>query len=131
MITTVRPARPGLLRVCAHLEPHGEADLTALRILLVADLLLRAAELRRIQVFTVLTSDGQTADVERAADALGIHRPAERAKPGQCGPADIHLAGAGAGAAMDGGAGVDGGLVARVGAAQGKPGDDPIAARLA
>jgi hypothetical protein len=123
MITKVRPARPGLLRVCAHLEPYGAADLGALRILLVADLLLRAAELRRLQVLITLTSEGQTADLERAADALGIHRPAERAMPGQCGPADVHLVG--------GDAEVDGGLVARVGVARGEQGDDPLALRLA
>jgi hypothetical protein len=122
MITKVRPARPGLLRVCAHLEPRAAADLTGLRVLLVADLLLRAAELRRLQVLTVLTSDGQTADVERAADALGIHRPAERAGPGRCGPADVHL--------VSGDADVDGGLVLRVGAAGGRLGDDALAARL-
>jgi hypothetical protein len=121
MITKVRPARPGLLRVCAHVT--GAPDLTGLRILLVCDLLLRAAELRRLQVITVLASEGETAELERAADALGIHPPAARARPGQCGPADVHLA------AHDADSG--GGLVVRVGAARGPQGDDPLAVRLA
>jgi len=50
----VRPAKAGL-RVCAYLpETAVDEDITWLRVLLVADLLLRAAELRNLQVLTVL-----------------------------------------------------------------------------
>jgi hypothetical protein len=105
MMTGVRPAQPGLLRV--------------------------AAGLRRLQALTVLTAEGQTAPLERAADALGIHPPAARAAPGAesralDGPVDVHLA------ARD--ADVTGGIVERVGAACGPQGDepkDPLALRLA
>jgi hypothetical protein len=138
MMTRVRPAQPGLLRVCAHVA--GASGLTRLRILLAADVLLRAAGLRRLQVLTVLTSEDQTAPLERAAGALGIHPPAARAAPGAesqalAGPVDVHLA------ASD--AEVTGGIVERVGAARGPqdgdPGDpggpggsgDPHAVRLA
>ncbi|HYB46168.1 MAG TPA: hypothetical protein VED20_02250 [Streptosporangiaceae bacterium] len=148
----VRPAQPGLLRVCAHVpETAGGTDISWLRVLLVADLLLRAAELRNLQVLTVLAFTGQApaqaAACERAAGALGIHPPAERvglreARTSPDGPIDVHLVG------QDGG--VDGsrsGLVVRVGAAQLRrsgghdeavgadvlagPGDDPLAVRLA
>ncbi len=97
----VRPAQPGLLRVCAHVpEPAGGSDITGLRVLLVTDLLTRAAELGNLQVLTVLVSDGeipgQVSAVDRAAGALGIHPPAARASsddaqtpPG--GPVDVHV----------------------------------------
>jgi hypothetical protein len=49
----VSPAQPGVLRVRAYLqEAARDPDITWLRVLLVADLLLRAAELRNLQVFT-------------------------------------------------------------------------------
>jgi hypothetical protein len=76
-------------------------DITWLRVLLVADLLARAAELRNLQVFTMLVADGELAGQrpawERAADALGIRPPAERAgssgtSASPDGPADVHLA---------------------------------------
>jgi hypothetical protein len=94
----VRPARPGLLRVCAHIS---EPDLTGLRVLLLGDLLARAAELRNLQVFTALASSGQTAGqpaLERAAEALGIHPPAVRtglndAEASLGGRIDVHLTG--------------------------------------
>ncbi len=103
----VRPTRPGLLRVCAHVpEAAGDQDITGLRVLLLADLLARAAELRNLQVLTVLASDGQTAGLpalERAAEALGIHPPAARAGPDDAeksldGPIDVHLSSSGSGA---------------------------------
>jgi hypothetical protein len=97
----VRPGRPGLLRVCAHVPDLGAAEgLTALRVLLLADLLARAAELRKLQVLTTVAS-GQAPDryeaLEHAAEALGIHPPAARVGPGDAvaslgGPADVHLA---------------------------------------
>jgi hypothetical protein len=51
----VRSARAGLLRACAHVTAAaGETDISGLRVLLVADLLTRVAELRNLQVLTVL-----------------------------------------------------------------------------
>jgi hypothetical protein len=99
----VRPTRPGLLRVCAH-PPESAAGLgiSGLRVLLVSDLLARTAELRGLQVLTVLAlssqSPGQRAAAERAAGALGIHPPTGRAESPDCqsalgGPVDVHVAG--------------------------------------
>ncbi len=148
----VRPAQPGLLRVCAYLqEPGAEIDLTWLRALVVADLLLRAAELLNLQVFTTLAYPGQDSVQElareRAADALGIHPPAARislreARASPDGPIDVHLVSQDADAG-----GNPSGLVTRVGAARlrpaahhGKPvsaaalagpGHDPLAVRFA
>jgi hypothetical protein len=133
----VRPARPGLLRVCAHVS---EPDLTGLRVLLLGDLLARAAELRNLQVFIALASSGQTAGqpaLERAAEALGIHPPAARTGPNDAeaslgGRIDVHLTGSAADDRL-------GGLVVLVGAAhthQADAGDllaghEPYAIRLA
>ena len=99
----VRPARPGLLRIRADVPGAAAGpEITWLRVLLVADLLARAAELRNLQVFTVLVADGELAGQlpawERAADALGIRRPAGHAGSGDASaspdePADVHLAG--------------------------------------
>jgi hypothetical protein len=105
----VRPARPGLLRVCAHVpEAAGGSDVTGLRVLLLADLLTRTAELRNLQVLTAVASgdrsSAQLAALERAADALGIHPPAARVGSGDArtslgGPIDVHFAGDAAGVA--------------------------------
>jgi hypothetical protein len=130
----VRPARPGLLRVCAHASRGltGLTGLTGLRVMLVSDLITRAAELRRLQVLTVLASEGPV-EIPLAA-ALGIHPPAARAAPADAeaalgGPIDVHLAGPGDDQHE--------GLVARVGAVEvaveggtDAPGD-PLAVRLA
>jgi hypothetical protein len=93
-------ARPGPLRVCAHVRATADAaDLTGLRVLLTADLLARAAELRGLQVLSTRAFTGEPAGraaVERAADALGVHPPvlpadaSSGAWPG--GPADVHVA---------------------------------------
>ncbi len=119
----VRPARPGLLRVCAHVPATpGGTDITWLRVPLVADLLFRAAELRDLQVLTVLAFTGQSAAqleaFERAADAVGIHPPAARTSVPEAhaspdGLIDVHVISQGA----DGDGG-QGGLVTRVGAAR-------------
>ncbi|MFJ9632646.1 hypothetical protein ACIRU8_33580 [Streptomyces sp. NPDC101175] len=71
--TEAAPARRGLTRVEAHasgLEP------TALRVLLVADLLVRAFELGGTPVWALLTGDQDQAELRSAAGALGI-RPFE------------------------------------------------------
>ena len=97
----IQPARAGLLRVCAHApETSQRADLTGLRVLLVADLLARAAELRNLQVLIVVTFagqlPGQLTDFEQAAGALGMHSPQARARHDDAqaaldGPIDVHL----------------------------------------
>ena len=57
----VRLARPGVLRVCAHMPQAATGSgLTALRILLIADLLARTAELGGLQVLTVVTIPGES-----------------------------------------------------------------------
>jgi hypothetical protein len=92
-------ARPGPLRVCAHVRATADAaDLGGLRVLLMADLLARAAELRGLQVLTTRVFTGEPASqsaVERAADALGVHpavlpAASSEAWPGR--PADVHVA---------------------------------------
>jgi len=148
----VRPATPGVLRICVHL-PHAAAGsgITALRVLLTADLLARTAELTGLQALTAVqltgASPGQAAVIEGDAGALGIHPPAAHAgcrdAPSALGgPVDVHVTGDGAGvgpgpaglsvsvgAAHLAGAGAypeaaDGGLFA------GRR-DDPLAVRLA
>lgn len=100
----VTPARPGLLRVSAHLRPGAvEPDWTGVRVLLIADLLARAAELRGLQVLTAVVFPGEPPEepgyAERTAGLLGIHPPASRAGSAEAsavlgGPADVHIAGA-------------------------------------
>jgi hypothetical protein len=148
----VRPAQSGLLRVCAYVpETAGGTDISWLRVLLVADLLLRAAELRNLQVLTVMVfadqAPAQVAAYERAAGALGIHPPAARATVREArtvpdGPIDVHLVSQDADPDDS-----QNGLVARVGSAHlhgtadhdvagggdvlAGPGQDPLAIRLA
>ena len=152
MRAEVRPSRPGVLRACVH-APRAAAvpDITAQRLLLVADLLARAAELSGLQVLTALDVTGASpehaAAIDRDADGLGVHPPAARASCPDApsllgGPVDVHLV------SQD--ADVDpgpAGLVVSVGAAQldgadGRPDPDdgglltghhydPLAARLA
>ncbi|MFE7861152.1 hypothetical protein [Streptomyces sp. NPDC057403] len=64
------PARRGLTRVEAHTKGAGTG---ALRVLLVADLLVRALELGGTPVWSVLTCEGQRAELGARAAALGIH----------------------------------------------------------
>jgi hypothetical protein len=118
----VRPTRPGVLRICAHVPPSAAGSgITALRVLLIADLLARTAELGGLQALTALQGTGaspdQAAAIEGDAGALGIHPPAAH---GDCrdapsllgGPVDVHVAGDDA----DLGPGLDG-LFTRVAAA--------------
>jgi hypothetical protein len=146
--TEVQPMRPGLLRVCAHLPPaDAESGITALRVLLIADLLSRTAELRGLQVLTALHFPGgfPLPAVESHAAALGVHPPAARTSSDDAetllgGPVDVQLARQGTGVA-------GGRLVIGVGTAQlsGPDGpaelaaagplggyrDDPLVVRLA
>jgi hypothetical protein len=62
-------ARPGLIRVCAHL-PAGALDLTGLRVLLTTDILVRGAELRKRQAFTIWAPASEPAS-EPASHAAG------------------------------------------------------------
>ena len=108
--------------MCAHLpEAADGSDITGLRVLLLADLLTRTAELRKLQVLTAVASDdrssAQLAALERCADALGIHRPAARVSSADApasldGPIDVYLVGDAAGGVERGSS-----LVTRVGAA--------------
>ncbi|HYA53027.1 MAG TPA: hypothetical protein VEG33_17890 [Streptosporangiaceae bacterium] len=97
----VRPAQPGVLRICAHV-PGADAGsgLTALRVLLAADLLARVAELGGLQVLTALAADdpaaAPAAALERDTGALGIHPPTARttsrdAPSSLGGPIDVHF----------------------------------------
>ena len=141
-----------MLRACVR-APRAVAgsDITAQRLVLVADLLARAAELSGLQVLTALDITGlspaQAAAIASDADALGVHPPAARvscldAPSSLGGPVDVHVVSQNAGA--DPGRA---GLVVSVGAAQldgadSRPGAaagglltghqyDPLAARLA
>ena len=143
----VSVARPGPLRVYVHVRASADdADLTGLRVLLTADLLVRAAELAGLQVLAMWAFTGEPARqaaAERAAAALGVHPPAlpaaELATAWPGGPGDVHVA-------DDGAAGEDdcSGILVRTaaarlardarpgGAAASTPGGhDPLAVRLA
>ncbi|MBW8818060.1 MAG: hypothetical protein JF598_07425 [Streptomyces sp.] len=67
------PARRGLTRVEVHVRGY---DLSALRVLLVADLLVRALEIGGTPVWALLTADREQAELHAGAAALGI-RPFE------------------------------------------------------
>jgi hypothetical protein len=133
----VVPLRPGVFRVCGH-EPDGApgAGMTGLRVLLVADLLTRTAELFGLQAFTaVVSADRAGSAANREIDEeLGFHRPdvyasCEQARLGLGGRVDVHVTGPDAGSDP----GRDG-LTIRVGHADGigADGDDAAAAvRLA
>jgi hypothetical protein len=93
----VEPSIP--LRVCIHGPADGTwSGLADLRILLVADVLTRIAELQGLQVITVLASvSAPPGALDQDVGALGIHPPAARTVPGEAekslgGPAHVHLA---------------------------------------
>jgi len=136
--TEVRPASRGLLRMRADLPanaPPPDQDITGLRVLLVADLLTRTAEMRNMQAITVLaTTHDDTGDLGQLAGALGIHPPAGQASDADVekllgGPADVRVIASQDG--QDGQVGQDG-LVAFVGAARMSqpPAREPLAIRL-
>jgi hypothetical protein len=146
----VRPAQPGVLRICAHV-PGADAGsgLTALRVLLAADLLARVAELGGLQVLTAVAVDDPAAApadaLARDAGALGIHPPTARttsrdAPSSLGGPIDVHLVTRdGLDPRLDGlPAVVDTAYLGRAGGRTGGggslpagPGRDPLAVRLA
>ena len=66
-------ARRGLTRVEAHVRGY---DISALRVLLVADLLVRALEIGGTPVWALLSGDREQAELHAGAAALGI-RPFE------------------------------------------------------
>lgn len=91
------PARRGLTRVEAHTQG---SDPTALRVLLVADLLVRALELGGTPVWAMLTGERQQAELRAAGEALGV-RPFEQDRDADAdlGEAQVlHVRGKGAGA---------------------------------
>jgi hypothetical protein len=94
------PARRGLTRVEAHTAGF---DITALRIMLVADLLIRALELGGTPVWALLEGERQQAELRAGAAALGI-RPFEESRDAASGLGEaqvLHVVGEG-GAQPDG-----------------------------
>ncbi|KOV89572.1 cysteinyl-tRNA synthetase [Streptomyces sp. NRRL B-3648] len=90
------PARRGLTRIQAHAR---RLDPTALRVLITADLLVRALELGGTPVWTILTSPRDHAELRTAATRLAI-RPFEDAHDLASGLGEsqaIHVAQRGAG----------------------------------
>ena len=97
------------LRVCVHGPAGGTwSGLGDLRVLLVADVLTRIAELQGLQAVTVLAADSPLpAGLDEDLSALGIHQPAVLASRGDAGAllggsAHVHVA---TGAARSGEAG--------------------------
>ena len=87
------------LRVCIHGPAGGTwSGLGDLRVLLVADVLTRIAELQGLQTVTVLAADSPLpGGLEEDLSALGIHRPAVLASCGDAGAllggsAHVHVA---------------------------------------
>jgi hypothetical protein len=87
------------LRVCIHGPADGTwSDLADLRVLLVADVLTRIAELNGLQVIAVLATAGPPPGwFDQNASSLDIHPPAALARPGEAetslgGSAHVHLA---------------------------------------
>ncbi|MFJ4688465.1 hypothetical protein [Streptomyces sp. NPDC088789] len=125
--TDPAPLRRGLTRVEAYVS--GD-DLTALRVLLVADVLVRTLELGGTPVWELLDADVERAELRASAAALGI-RPFEESRDvGQA------LGAAQAVHVVERGTRVPGGVVlavAPVDPATGPPppGTDPSALRLA
>ncbi|MEU3790089.1 hypothetical protein AB0F07_09850 [Streptomyces fructofermentans] len=88
------PARRGLTRVEAHV-PHPDA--TGLRVLLVADVLVRALEIGGTPVWTVLHGPSETAELRSRAADLGV-RPFEEERYGGAGLGEaqvLHVLGPG------------------------------------
>ncbi|MEU9183687.1 hypothetical protein AB0D14_03770 [Streptomyces sp. NPDC048484] len=118
-LVTATPARRGLTRVEAHVP---RPDTTGLRVLLIADVLVRALEIGGTPVWTVLTGTERRAELRARATALGI-RPFEDERdssPGLgeaqvlrvCGPAGVTGSDEPAGHEAAGGEAADGGTTA-------------------
>ncbi|MFI1167338.1 hypothetical protein ACH4UM_27985 [Streptomyces sp. NPDC020801] len=93
---TAAPARRGLTRIEAHASGF---DASGLRVLLVADLLVRALELGGTPVWALLTGEREQAELRAGAAALGI-RPFEDSRDvgAALGEAQVvHVAGEGGG----------------------------------
>jgi hypothetical protein len=106
----VLASSPVRLRVCVHGPAGGTwSGLGDLRVLLVADVLTRIAELQGLQTVTVLAADGPLpGGLDEDLSALGIHRPAVLARCADAGTllggsAHVHIArdAAGSGEAGD------------------------------
>ncbi|MFD0313557.1 hypothetical protein [Streptomyces flavalbus] len=131
------PARRGLTRVEAHATGF---DTTALRVLLVADLLVRALELGGTPVWALLSGGRDHAELRAGAAALGI-RPFEDTRdvggPGLGETQVLQVAVARGGTAPDDGApGAHGGVRVAVAPVDAVPdpaaaGDDPAILRFA
>ena len=87
------------LRVCVHGPADGPwSALADLRVLLVADVLTRVAELQGLETITVLAADGApAAGLGEDLSTLGIHPPAAVASHADApamlgGPAHVHVA---------------------------------------
>jgi len=100
------------LRVCVHGPADGTwSGLAHLRVLLVADVLTRIAELQGLETITVLAADSEPpGGLGEDLSALGIHPPAAVASSGEAramlgGSAHVDVAGNAAGSG-DGGDGV-------------------------
>ncbi|MER7491356.1 hypothetical protein ABT033_01695 [Streptomyces pharetrae] len=78
-VVEAAPARRGLTRVEAHAPG---LDPTALRVLLVADLLVRALELGGTPVWGLLRAERPQTELRAAADTLGIRPLEDRAQAG-------------------------------------------------
>jgi hypothetical protein len=100
---TLVSVRSALLRVCVHASTgDGPRGLGDLRVLLVADVLLRVAELRGTQVMVALAltdlDPHESTALEYDAGAFGIYPAAGRSSghdvvPWLGGPPDLHVAG--------------------------------------
>ncbi|MFJ6387820.1 hypothetical protein ACIQJT_09505 [Streptomyces sp. NPDC091972] len=86
------PARRGLTRVEAHVPGY---DASALRVLLVADLLVRALEIGGTPVWALLTGESGQAELHAGAAALGIRPFEDRrdAGPGRGESQAVHVVG--------------------------------------
>ncbi|KKD07517.1 cysteinyl-tRNA synthetase [Streptomyces sp. WM6386] len=117
------PARRGPTRVEAHVPGY---DGTALRVLLVADVLARALEIGGTPVWSLLSAERDRAELRAGAAALGV-RPFEDGRdsgPGTGGSQVVHVAG-------EGGATPDGVRVAVAPVTGAPEGADPGVLRLA
>ncbi|MCF4137331.1 hypothetical protein L1856_11910 [Streptomyces sp. Tue 6430] len=122
------PVRRGLTRVEAHASGRGSG---ALRVLLVADLVVRVLELGGTSVLPVLTGEREQAELRAAATRLGV-RPFEDGRDVSAGFGEaqtVHVAAADDAPAVGEGAWVPVAAVRPDGPAGAAP--DPAALRLA